>query len=60
MSSGEYGTPEGLIFSFPVTVAGGKWKIVEGLSHGAFATQKINGTAAELLTEREAIADLLG
>ena len=60
VSSGEYGTPEGLIFSFPVTVSGGKWKIVEGLSHGAFATQKINGTAAELLTEREAIADLLG
>lgn len=60
VSRGEYGTPEGLIFSFPVTVSQGQWKIVEGLKHSAFAADKINRTAAELLTEREAIADLLG
>ena len=60
VSHGEYGTPEGLIFSFPCTVSGGKWSIVEGLQHGAFAQEKIKKTADELLTEREAIADLLG
>ena len=26
-----YGVPEGLVFSFPVTVSNGKSKIVEGL-----------------------------
>ena len=26
-----YDVPEGLIFSFPVTVKNGKWKIVAGL-----------------------------
>jgi malate dehydrogenase len=28
----QYGVPEGLIFSFPVTSSGGKFKIVEGLN----------------------------
>ena len=59
ISRGEYGAPEGLIFSYPVTVANGQWKIVEGLTHNDFAVEKIKKTADELLTEREAIADLL-
>ena len=27
-----YGVPEGLIFSFPCTTSGGKYKVVEGLN----------------------------
>ena len=59
VSNGEYGTPEGLIFSFPCTVEDGEWSIVEGLSHDDFAQGKIQATAAELEEERAAVADLL-
>lgn len=59
VSRGEYGMPEGLIFSYPVTVSGGKWSIVEGLEHNEFAHGKLANTARELLEEREAIKDLL-
>ncbi len=59
-SSGEYGVPEGLIFSFPVTVKDGKATVVEGIAHNAYAQSKIDATAAELVTEREAVAELLG
>merc|ERR1712158_309659 len=31
-SDGSYSTPKGVMFSFPVTCSGGKWKIVQGLS----------------------------
>jgi malate dehydrogenase len=58
-SNGEYGVPEGLIFSFPVTIADGKWSIVEGLELNAFSKEKINITADELCGERDAVADLL-
>ena len=58
-SSGEYGVPEGLIFSFPVAVKDGKATVVEGIGHNAYAQDKINATAAELIAEREAVADLL-
>lgn len=60
VSRGEYGTPEGLIFSFPVTVKDGTWSIVEGLEHGDFARTRLGATANELLEERAAIQDLLG
>ncbi len=59
-SKGEYGVPKGLIFSFPVTISGGKYSVVEGLTHNAFAQEKLAATIAELESEREAVADLLG
>jgi malate dehydrogenase len=58
-SNGEYGVPEGLIFSFPVTVKDGKASVVSGIEHNEYAASKIQATAAELLAEREAVADLL-
>ena len=58
-SDGSYGIPEGLIFSFPVTVADGKYEIVQGIQHNEFAKQKIEVSTQELLGEREAVADLL-
>ncbi len=60
VSHGEYGVPEGLIFSYPVTIEGGEWKIVEGLEHDDFAQQKLQATIDELVEERDAVADLLG
>jgi len=35
MSKGEYGVPEGLCFSYPVTCDDGWWNIVKGLSFTA-------------------------
>ncbi|TKR66746.1 hypothetical protein L596_022993 [Steinernema carpocapsae] len=58
-SDGSYGIPEGLIFSFPVTVDGQtkQWKIVQGLTLDDFAKEKIAVTTKELEEERaEALA----
>ena len=60
VSKGEYGVPEGLIFSFPVTVKDGVWSIVEGIELNAFSKAKIEATATELVEEREAVSHLLG
>ncbi len=58
-SNGEYGVPEGLIFSYPVTITNGKWSIVEGIDINEFSRAKIDATAQELSEERDAVADLL-
>ena len=58
-SRGEYGVPEGLIFSYPITIADGKWSIVEGLDINDFSRAKIEATAQELSEEKAAVADLL-
>merc|ERR1712095_140276 len=38
-SDGSYGTAEGVMFSFPVTVVNGKWSIVQGLAMSDFAKE---------------------
>ncbi len=59
-SRGEYGIPEGLQFGFPVRSNGdGGWTVVEGLSHDAFATERIRITTEELEGERADVAALL-
>lgn len=54
-SDGSYGIPEGLIFSFPVTIDGStkEWKIVQGLTLDDFAKQKLAATTKELTEERD-------
>jgi len=52
-SDGSYGTPEGVMFSFPVNIAAGKWSIVQGLSLSDFAKEKLAVTAKELCDERD-------
>ncbi|MFH4973866.1 hypothetical protein AB6A40_000575 [Gnathostoma spinigerum] len=52
-SDGSYGVPEGLIFSFPVTIQNGEWKIVQGLEVDAFIKEKIVVTQKELESERD-------
>jgi malate dehydrogenase len=59
-SQGQYGIPEGLIFSFPVTIQNGVYTVVEGLVHGDYAQAAIARNVEELLGERAAVADLLG
>ena len=58
-SDGSYGVPQGLIFSFPVTIKDGEWSIVQGLEHNDYAKAKIEATAQELIEERDAVSDLL-
>jgi hypothetical protein len=47
-------TRQGLIFSFPVTCVGGRWRIVEGLSLSPFSKRMLDATQAELVQERDA------
>ena len=58
-SDGSYGIPEGLIYSFPVTIEDGAWRIVQGLDIDAFSRGKMDATRAELEEERDAVRDLL-
>lgn len=52
-SDGSYGTPEGVMFSFPVTIADKKWSIVQGLALDDFAKGKLEATGKELCEERQ-------
>ena len=59
-SDGSYETPEGLIFGFPLRSSGqGSVEIVQDIKLNDFAKSKIKITAAELLSEKEAVQDLL-
>ena len=42
----------GLVYSFPVTCAGGKWSIVPGLALDDFAKEKLKATQDELVEEK--------
>lgn len=59
-STGAYGSPKGVIFSYPVTVKGGNYSIVEGLELSAFDREMIKITGDELLEEQAAVQELLG
>jgi len=58
-SDGSYGIPEGLMFGFPLQSDGTDWKVIQGFKHNDFAKSKIKITLDELLSEREAVAELL-
>ena len=57
-SDGSYGVPEGLISSFPCVCKDGDYQIVQGLDIDEFSRGKIDATAAELASERDAVAGL--
>jgi malate dehydrogenase len=58
-SNGEYGIPKDVMFGFPVTTDGGKYKIVEGLAIDEFSQERINKTLKELTDEQAGVAHLL-
>jgi len=58
-SNGEYGIPKDVMFGFPVTTEGGKYKIVEGLAIDEFSQERINKTLKELTDEQAGVAHLL-
>ncbi|HVS65479.1 MAG TPA: malate dehydrogenase [Thermoanaerobaculia bacterium] len=59
-SDGSYGIAEGVIYSYPVTVANGRYSIVQGLEVDGFSREKMDATDQELREERAGVADLLG
>lgn len=59
VSQGEYGVPPGLVFGYPCTSDGKKWKVVDGLTLDAYGQAKFQTTLNELLEEQAAVKDLL-
>ena len=59
-SDGSYGIPDGTIYGFPVTCAGGKYQMVKGLEIDEFSRGKMNATLKELMEERDGVKHLLG
>lgn len=49
----KYGIPAGINYSFPMEIANGQWKIVEGIAINDFSRDKMDKTAKELLDERK-------
>ena len=55
-----YGVPEGIIYSFPVSIKpGGAWEIVKGLPISDFAREKMEATAKELESEKDIAVQFL-
>ncbi len=57
-STGQYGTPEGLVVGLPCTCSDGKWSVVEGLDLDEFSKPRIDASLAELAEERDAVRQL--
>jgi malate dehydrogenase len=58
VSDGSYGVPEGIISSFPCVCKDGDYQIVQGLDIDEFSRTKIDESADELVSERDAVAEL--
>ena len=58
-SDGSYGIPQGVIYGYPVTCAGGRYRIVQGIEISPFSRAHMDATHKELLEERDAVASLL-
>jgi malate dehydrogenase len=57
-SDGSYGVPEGLVSGFPCTCSGGEYQIVQGLDLDDFSRTRIDGSVAELVSERDTVSEL--
>jgi malate dehydrogenase len=57
VSDGSYGIPEGLICGFPCTCQAGEHKIVQGVELDEFSRGKIDASVAELVSERDTVAE---
>jgi len=60
-SDGQYGTPEGIITSLPITVdASGNWSVIDGINLNDYALEQIKKSNDELQEERETAFGQLG
>lgn len=58
LSTGAYGSPQDVIYGYPVTVSNGEISVVEGLNLSDFDNQMLATTSQELLEEREAVVGM--
>jgi len=58
-ADGSYGIPDGVIYSYPVTITNGDYRIVPGLAIDDFSRQRMEATHAELREERDGVRNLL-
>jgi malate dehydrogenase len=58
-ADGTYGIGEGVIYSYPVTITNGTYRIVPGLAVDDFSRRRMDATLAELREERDGIRHLL-
>lgn len=58
VSHGEYGVPEGLVCSFPVTSDGSGYRVVDGLELDERSRTRFEASVAELVAERDAVREL--
>jgi malate dehydrogenase len=59
-ADGSYGIGEGVIYSYPVTVQNGEYRIVPGLAIDDFSRKRLDASLAELREERDGVKNLLG
>ena len=59
-ADGSYGIAAGVIYSYPVTVANGEYRIVPGLDIDEFSRKRMDASYAELREERDGVQNLLG
>ena len=59
-ADGSYGIGVGVIYSYPVTLSNGDYRIVPGLAVDEFSRQRMDATYSELREERDGVKNLLG
>ncbi len=59
-ADGSYGIGAGVVYSYPVTVRDGDYRIVPGLAIDEFGRKRMDATHAELREERAGVQNLLG
>jgi len=59
-ADGSYGIAAGVIYSYPVTIANGEYRIVPGLDIDEFSRRRMDASYAELREERDGVQNLLG
>ncbi|HLY52260.1 MAG TPA: malate dehydrogenase [Steroidobacteraceae bacterium] len=58
-ADGSYGIGAGVIYSYPVTIENGDYRIVQGLNLDEFSRKRMELTHTELREERDGVRDLL-
>ncbi len=58
-ADGSYGIEPGIVYSYPVRCAGGRYEIVQELAVSDFSRERMQATETELREERAAIESLL-
>ena len=59
-AEGSYGIAAGVIYSYPVTIQNGDYRIVPGLAIDEFSRKRMDASYAELREERDGVKNLLG